>query len=318
MRLLRSSCCLLLICTALGLVAQDNDQSVRARISMNKTAIQLGDQATLTLTISAPAGTELGQTDISDWGKGGDLEVIRAIPRSESASDPTLIVHEEYVLTSFTPGVVLVPAIKLGYILPDGSQGEAASGSASLTVTAIPVEGNEEIGAIKDIYREPMRLSDFWPVLLISALVLGILIVLLNRWNIFGRGRGNRPAEVLPPHQAALVKLSRLEFEKPWAEGEIEVYYNELSDILRQYLQGRFGMASTKQTTSEIESALSLRQEVDSQYRHRLVELLQTSDIIKFADQSAPPQDHAAWIEELRGFVKATESKPEPTESSAV
>ncbi|MEM6398361.1 MAG: hypothetical protein AAF741_18575 [Bacteroidota bacterium] len=318
MRLLKSCYCLIFLFLALGLVGQETDQSVRARISLSKTSIQLGDQTTMTLTISAPAGTTLGETNVSVLSQSGELELIRAIPRSESASDPTLIVHEEYRLTSFTPGVVLVPALNIPYTLPGGSSGEVASQSASLTVTAIPVEGNEEIGAIKGIYREPMRFSDFWPYVLIAGLVLGLAIALLNRLGILGRVKKIRPAEVLPPHQTALVKLSRLEFEKPWAEGKIEAYYNELSDILRKYLQGRFGIAATKQTTSEIESALGLRQEIDSQYRHRLVSLLKLSDMIKFADQKPTSDDHAAWIDELRGFVRATEPKPEPTEPSAV
>ncbi|MEM6879184.1 MAG: hypothetical protein AAF544_11535 [Bacteroidota bacterium] len=148
---------------------------------MSHSSIQLGDQTRISLTISAPAGTDLQETKHQILGESDGLELVQRIPRSQSASDPTLIVHEEYVLTSFTPGVFLVPALSLEYQLPDGTRGEAASESKSLTVTAIPVEGNEEISPIKDIYREPIRITDFWLPLLIFALLFADFFIPLDR-----------------------------------------------------------------------------------------------------------------------------------------
>ncbi|MEL6391402.1 MAG: hypothetical protein AAFR97_01545 [Bacteroidota bacterium] len=285
---------------------------------MSHSSIQLGDQTRISLTISAPAGTDLQETKHQILGESDGLELVQRIPRSQSASDPTLIVHEEYVLTSFTPGVFLVPALSLEYQLPDGTRGEAASESKSLTVTAIPVEGNEEISPIKDIYREPIRITDFWLPLLIFALLFAGLVYWLRRRGLLGQGRSRRPAEVLPPHQTALVQLERLVKDKPWLDGRVGDYYERLSDVLRQYLNGRYDMAALKQTTAEIEGALELHQDIDGQTRHQLVELLRLSDMVKFADQLPVSEDHGIWISELSSFVRATMPKAESSEPKPV
>lgn len=318
MRMLKYWCCLLLLITGFGLLAQSADNSVRIRASLGASAIQLGDHARLSVTISAPAGTQLGQTNHEVLNQSEGLELIEQIPRNQSASDPTLIVHEEYVLTSFTPGVFLVPPLSVAYTLPDGSRGEATGQSASITVTAIPVEGNEEISPIKDIYREPMRLSDLWLIILIVLLAIAGIVFWLKRQGILAVRKRKRPAEVLPPHQIAHQQLSKLEKDKSWENGETNAYYEQISGLLREYIQATFGIPATKQTTAEIESALALRQDIDGQTRHRLDELLRASDMVKFADQQPRSSDHGAWIAEVRSFVRATEPKPETPESSTV
>ena len=79
MRMLKFWCCLFLLITGFGLMAQSADNSVRVRASLGSSAIQLGDPARLTVTISAPARTQLGQTNHEVLNQSEGLELIEQI-----------------------------------------------------------------------------------------------------------------------------------------------------------------------------------------------------------------------------------------------
>ena len=59
-------------------------------------------------------------------------------------------------------------------------------------------------------------------------------------------------APKIPAHVTALEKLEKLKEEKLWQQGKLKLYYSELSDITRQYIEQRFYINAMEQVTDEI------------------------------------------------------------------
>ncbi|MBQ2364953.1 MAG: hypothetical protein II288_05245, partial [Alistipes sp.] len=67
-----------------------------------------------------------------------------------------------------------------------------------------------------------------------------------------------------------------------WQNGKIKLYYTELTDILRVYIFGRWGVSAMELTTDEIIAALK-DIEMPRESRMDLVEILRSADMVKFA-----------------------------------
>ena len=61
----------------------------------------------------------------------------------------------------------------------------------------------------------------------------------------------------LPPHQIALDALENLRNKKLWQSGQIKEYHTELTDIIRDYVYGKFAIHAPELTSDEILNALN-------------------------------------------------------------
>lgn len=95
-----------------------------------------------------------------------------------------------------------------------------------------------------------------------APLVYSVLLML-----VFGavavffiiRYRNNKPIikvikvePKLPPHQAAMKKIEEIRANKAWQRENPKLYYTELTDVIRTYIQERFGFNAMEMTSSEI------------------------------------------------------------------
>ncbi len=116
-----------------------------------------------------------------------------------------------------------------------------------------------------------------WWVWLVIALVIAGGAVLVWWWT-----RRRRPTEepalpamVLSPYDVAVAALARLWEERP----DVEEFYTRLADIIRHYIEGRFGLRAPERTTEEFLATATL----SAQHMHLLGEFLQEADLVKFA-----------------------------------
>ena len=207
-----------------------------------------------------------------------------------------------------TPGICAAanPPLKL---VPDPQQGQAspmAQNTAPATDTFHDIRG-------------PVALPDSLGVLgwlLIGLAVVALVALLLYLWKRRKKGRK------LPyPHEIALIELARL---RPMMNPEQALIYAEqLSEILRRYIEVRFLIHSTRQTTREFFAALSNPQAVTArdgliprepgmavsnmaEHRDHLQECLEQCDMAKFAHCVPDQQDMEAMEQAVRGFIEAT------------
>ncbi len=83
------------------------------------------------------------------------------------------------------------------------------------------------------------------------------------------------------------------------------MYYSELTDIIRHYLDERFGMHTMESTSSEILSSLN-SQPVTMENKALLQYIFERADMAKFAKgQPLPNENNKSWNDAVQ-FVQRT------------
>jgi len=287
----------LCLCTAVLTAQQSTNERVLARAELTTKEIDIGDQIWLEINISAPPATQVSPLPTGFLENYDGLEVMEEKALNTVAETPELLLQQRIKITSFDTGYIVVPQLPFAYVAADGRKDTAYTEDLLLRVRAFPVGEEDELRPIKPIIEEPLNLLDFWPLFL--ALALGGIGYLI--W--LNRQRRQRQAPPPPP-------------PPPADKGETKAYYSELTRILREYLEGRFGVSAMEMTTRQITQELGRREELDRLQRSELGELLQLSDLVKFAKATPAAELHAQGLVRVRGFVKDT-GKPNPVPAEA-
>lgn len=147
----------------------------------------------------------------------------------------------------------------------------------------------------------------WWPWLLAAA--LGALAwEAWRRWKARPAGAGgwSEPAAPpVPPEEAAERALAALAAEGLWERGEHAAYYLRLTDILRVYLEARYGEPATAMTSVEVARLMKARQP-DLKAAAVVRELLSRADLVKFARIKPDAEDGPRDARSVRDIVRAT------------
>jgi LPXTG-motif cell wall-anchored protein len=143
-----------------------------------------------------------------------------------------------------------------------------------------------------------------WPwVAAGGALLLGLILFLLFRkkkTEII-----EAPKVILPPYEEAMARLQELETSGLWQQGKHKQFHIELSEILRNYIQRRYGIMALEQTTDEL--SRSIRAVVSNKELQTILrQTLELSDLAKFARYSPLGAENEACMMNARKFVGAT------------
>ena len=174
---------------------------------------------------------------------------------------------------------------------------------AGLAQVAEP-EGKQFYDAVPD------WILDFWWVLLIIVLAVIAFLWAMKRYK-----KGDMPlvrkAVQLTPYQMAMSRLSDLKAKKLWEQGMEKEYFTQLTEILRIYLQDRFGINAMEMTTRQIMDCLY---ESDvKEKRDYIRQILKVADFVKFAKVRPLPADNVEAFENAVRFVE--ETRPVENES---
>jgi len=146
---------------------------------------------------------------------------------------------------------------------------------------------------------------DPWPWVL-GALAVAVLIAGVWYW------RRRRPAAVepvgvaVPPHVKARRALGKLRNAPRSTPPQVERFYVDVSQILRVYLEERYGMHAPERTTEEFLLEVEYSDDLGAAERASLRPFLTQCDLVKFA-RALPGEDvHAETFETAEQFVEAT------------
>lgn len=114
-----------------------------------------------------------------------------------------------------------------------------------------------------------------------------------------------RKVKPLSPYQQAMKSLRSLRERKLWEKGMEKEYFTELTDILRIYLQGRFGISAMEMTTAQILAILNNDSEIKDK-RDKVRQVLDMADFVKFAKVRPLPADNVSAFDNVVAFVEQT------------
>jgi hypothetical protein len=133
---------------------------------------------------------------------------------------------------------------------------------------------------------------------------VGLPSFFLVCWKLAGRRRPEPPPP--PPDVWALAELDRLEALALPAAGEIDRYHTLLSSTMRRYLELRFQLPASQQTTPEFLKTLAGADLLNSAQQMILGAFLERCDLAKFARAGFSPVECQAATRIARELVEQT------------
>ncbi|MDD5759529.1 MAG: hypothetical protein PHI06_10665 [Desulfobulbaceae bacterium] len=232
-----------------------------------------------------------------------------------------------YVLEPLSAGSVQLPVLTVEAWKK--SEAKAAITTVSTEAVSVVVDSllaKDDAGeTITDIAPPLEKPRNLWLLIalgLAGVLVLALIFYLVRR----RRQRVVPPPPPLPPHLLAYQALDRLLATDLLDQSQVKPFYEALSDILRHYIEQRFGIKAPEQTTEEFLAMVrpdSFAQDnlrspngnfstaFDPAHRLLLRDFLSHCDLVKFARHLPARSEAEESVERCRRFVRETEPRVE-------
>ena len=158
---------------------------------------------------------------------------------------------------------------------------------------------------ISDIVGPIKARPRLWPWLLAAALI-GAAWYGWKRWKSRRMSPDGTPVRInaLPPEEVAAQAIAALRASGLW-ENDQAAYYLRLTDILRAYLEARYGEPVTAMTSVEVERLVKTRAQ-SLQIGGEVRELLSRADLVKFAKARPGAEEGPRDADIALGVIKAT------------
>ncbi len=205
----------------------------------------------------------------------------------------------------------VVPANRFAFLAPAGDTVYAVSDAIEVPIRRIALDA-KDTRPLKEQWTLP-------PNYLLWALVgLGVLALAAGIVWWIRRRRARRPvtaaAEVrLPPDLVALTELERIAGMGYLDRGEFKLYYTLVVDVVRRYLEARFGVEAMDRTSPELIREIHRRDAPVGD----LAALLEEADLVKFAKLVPDRPAATAAIERARAVVVDTTPRVETAAAAA-
>ena len=178
-----------------------------------------------------------------------------------------------------------------------GSALPAVSAAAELSLE------NDEIYTIYDPVALPEPLQWYYYLGICLALAaLGIIIFM------FFKRRKPQPVPQIPLHERTLAELNQA--RKYLEQNDSLAYTRKVSSILRNYLENRFAIKSTRQTTVEflgsLEKISTTSKSLLMPHRQSLQICLEMCDLAKYAHKPAGRENMEKLEQSIRSFIAET------------
>jgi hypothetical protein len=308
-----------LLCLAL-LAARQNGAAAAAATgplavsaSLEPAEIRVGDVARLTVTVEHPAAGVLTLPELERGKAIREIDRQRAtIPAPGAAAAGRERTTFVVSLTSFEVGE---HGVGSGTIRCDDPAGQPLAAPFPGTVLRTRSLLSGESTPMRGV-REPLRWRtprDRWIGLAAGALLLAAAILVGARRRKSRRSAPPAAAPVaLPPHEAALKALAALRRKVQADRGQVDVHFQELSSIVRGYLEERFGLRAPELTTEELGREAAGSGLLAPAHQEVVRVFLAECDLVKFARHRPSAEDLAGALAAAERLVRETKPPAAP------
>ncbi len=295
--LLKFALIFVLFLNSLSLLAQPT-----VKVTTDKNRYIIGDRIDVKLTIQKPEGYIISWPQYSQGY--GRFEPIDSM--MEDSAPNGAIIHRTLAVSAYDSGKFYFPAIAFFYRHKgDTAQKILFSDSFPITMLRVGVDTTKDFMPIKAPAKLPYTLQELLPYIIGGVILLAIIITLIVMYIRKKKKEAQMSKPLLPPYEEAMEELFKLKKQQLWETGEVKQYYIRLSDIIRRYIERRFGIEAMESTTNEIVKALK-KTDAERHARTKLKELLELSDLVKFARLTTIADDNLNSYTMAIDFVEMT------------
>lgn len=289
-------------------------QPVEVRATLEPAAAPFYRPAILIVSVTAPGGLAV---NIPDLPKQQDLEVSAAAPSVNPLEDGRQRVERRFTLDAVRDRAYLVPPLDITY-----GDGQHAA-TLPLVFDARPIS-EEEAQAVAEQIASPLGPDAFlparplpWPLWLgitagVALLVAGAIYGVM-RWRRYR----NAPAPPLQAWEVARQRLRALAMRQLPQAGRFEIYYVDLSAILRYYIEDRFDVHAIEQTTQEFLAEAGKSGHFTEEQQKGLARFLRHCDKVKFARYQPSAEQMEQSFQLVAAFIEETVPRLDTTEKEA-
>lgn len=287
---------------------------ISVRTSIEPSEILIGEQASLKIELTQDKDDKVSWPQFSDTIATNVSIIEKLATDTISLPDNRISITSEYLVSSYDSGFYYIPE----FVFETVSQ-KVTSNPVGLTVNTVQVnEQTDDIHAEKEIMSAPfswIELAQWSGIGLAIILIIAIIVLLLMRF-VFKKKVTIIPEEpevILPAHVVALEKLEQIKTEKIWQQGQIKLFYTQLTDVIREYLSRAYSINAMEMTTDEIVALVKKNKDLD-EIRIVLKEMLELSDLVKFAKFIPLENENEKAVLDAFMIVEKTTKEPEVEE----
>lgn len=312
-----------LVAVASSLPAHADPVDFKATASVDSTTMMQGSKTTMTVEIVGPLP---GNAHIDFDNNDPDVEITpNGNPEIKDLGNNRRQIKELFTVQIFDSGLYsLPPAICLS------GNDTVKTNSPVVKVDPVPldsanlvIENNEpvdvtihdysDLASIKNKFFDfmPDWVSRYWWWILVGIVLVGGFIFVYFKWLRHGKIPLIPTRKPIPPYDLAVGQLNSLRDKKLWQNGAEKEYYTQLTDILRTYLAGRFGINAMEMTSHQIACALK-DNEATAEYGLLVNAVLTEADFVKFAKARPLADENQRAFDNALQFVELTKPVEEP------
>ncbi len=280
---------------------QDGDLTIRTHA--DKDALTVADRVHLEFTITAPEqfAVELPERPESM----GDFTIAQwtfTQRQIGAGGESTQTIHAR--LEPFLPGESVIPSLEVVAVNPAGERIVLTTPAIPVTIRSVlAADDAVEITGLKEVAAAPPRPA--W--LLVLWIVVGVVVIAaVVLFIVHFRKARVAEEEQLSPAERALRRLQALLDRNLAGRREFRSFYNELSELLRIYIEDRFGVRAPEQTTEEFLRDMNARDVLTSNELTTLREYLRHCDLVKFAAMEPSPAQVDESVGTTQRFIEKT------------
>lgn len=252
--------------------AQENPVS----LAIDTANIKIGEHIQYKISVLKKGTVIFPKLQLDSLGK---VEVVESLP-VDTLKDTY---EKKYVLTSFDSGRYTIP--KQQVLINNKA---FFTDSLLVSVATVKVDTlKQQMFPIKAIKSEPKTFDDYKPMLWWIILIL-VLIATALYFIFRKKEKIEVPIVVVAPIQEALQRLKELDQKQLLQQNKIKIYYTELTDIVRTYIEKDIYIPALESTTNELIETIndfneSSKLGISKETIQQLKEVLESADMVKFA-----------------------------------
>ena len=296
---------------------------VKVTVELSPKKPRLGDPLTLALTVTAQPRVTV---EMPPFGEAlGRFTIVSFTPRTETAADGRVTHTQRYVLDAPMSGRQRIPSLRVEFTDarpgqgPDGgteSTHEILTDEVALDIASVLPEGQveSELRGLRGPLDESVARSQ---KLRYALIPLGLLALAAAVLFLRGLRRRAQQRVRVSAYDVAMRRLSTLQ-RRGWPkQDEADPWYVELSDIVRRYIEDRYGVRAPELTTEEFLREARQQLRMQSSHRELLETFLSTCDRVKFAGYRPGESESQQALQAAQRFIDDTRLLPGPAPSPA-